>query len=218
MLQGSIRNMVKKVILLLSLQILGLVGIEGQHYKQLSTDIRASKEVQNLKNIAADKILIVEFFGYWCHHCRSLQPLFHNYVEKLPPTVKFVRVPIGISILAKAYYMAEELGRLAELDDSLFAQLHEKQINLTREPELRKFFESKGVSNEEFDRLIHSFAIERKVQWGVNLSRAVKIMATPVVMVHGKKASFITDIDMAGSDDKMFELLSYLCLKANQES
>src|SRR2546423_15610109 len=73
--------------------------------------------------VEGDKILVEEFFWYGCPHCNKLEPYIAQYVKKLPPNVRFARVPAPAPswrVQAQAYYAFEQLGVIDKTHAAFF--------------------------------------------------------------------------------------------------
>ena len=51
------------------------------------------------------------------------------------------------------------------------------------------------------------FAVESKLARAADLNKRYRITSTPTVIVNGK---YVTDVSMAGSEDKLFEVINAL--------
>jgi thiol:disulfide interchange protein DsbA len=78
---------------------------------------------------------------------------------------------------------------------------------------IEAFFTSHGVSKADFDKTFSSFAVESKLRRAEDLNRRYKITGTPTFIVNGK---YVTDVGMAGSEDKLFQVLNELAAREKQ--
>ena len=76
----------------------------------------------------ADKIEVVEFFGYYCPHCNAFEPVLSAWVKQLPKDVVFKRVPVaftgGAEPQQRLYYALEAMGLVEQLHARVFAAIH----------------------------------------------------------------------------------------------
>src|SRR5688572_4375329 len=82
---------------------------EGVHYVRLESSQSPGREAKSIE--------VIEFFGYWCPHCRELQPHLKSWCDRNSQDVAVEPVPVvwnqGHSRThAKLYYTLRELGRL----------------------------------------------------------------------------------------------------------
>jgi thiol:disulfide interchange protein DsbA len=76
---------------------------------------------------------------------------------------------------------------------------------------MEAFFVSKGVSKADFQKAFNSFAVEQKLLKAADINRRYRIASTPTVVVDGR---YVTDVAMAGSDKRLFEVVNELAAMA----
>jgi thiol:disulfide interchange protein DsbA len=154
----------------------------GKHYTELVSAQGTSS--------APDKIEVAEVFWYGCPHCFNFDPYLARWETTLPDDVTFVRIPVMWNptneIHARVFYTAEALGKLDEMHEAIFREMHQNQKTLTNEADIRKFFESFGVSAADFDSTFRSFAVDSKLKRARNLTERYRIQSVPVLVVNGK--------------------------------
>jgi thiol:disulfide interchange protein DsbA len=190
--------------LFLGLPLAGHALSEGKEYKLL-------KPAQ-APGVAAGKVEVVEVFWYACGHCYTLEPALESWARKgKPEFVEFVRVPAVwndlVKLHARAYYTAEALGRLDPLHNEIFREINVRGNRLETPAKIEAFFVSKGVSKADFQKTFNSFGVEQKLLRAADLNRRYRISSTPTVVVHGR---YVTDMSMAGSDKRLFEVVNEL--------
>src|SRR6188472_618100 len=67
--------------------------------------------------VPAGKIEVIEFFGYWCPHCKDLETPLNEWKSRAAADVVLRRVPVMWKReqtlgYARLYYTLERLGRL----------------------------------------------------------------------------------------------------------
>jgi hypothetical protein len=67
-----------------------------------------------------------------------------------------------------------------------------------------------GVSAEDFAKHYRTFSSENKLRQAENLARRYMLDHTPMFVVHGK---YLTDAEMAGGVDKLFQLVTDLAAR-----
>jgi thiol:disulfide interchange protein DsbA len=181
---------------------------EGQDYKLL-------KPAQST-SAPAGKVEVVEVFWYACGHCYTLEPSLESWARKgKPDYVEFVRVPAVwndiVKLHARAFYTAEALGKLDVLHPEIFREINVRGNRLDTPAKLEAFFVSKGVAKADFQKAFNSFAVEQKLLKAVDINRRYRISSTPTLVVGGR---YVTDVAMAGSDQRLFEVVNELADKA----
>ncbi len=178
--------------------------VEGRHYEVI--------EATELMPMPEGKVQIREFFWYGCPHCYSLEP----YVEKWekPDFVDFVMTPVMLGQQwvdhAYAFYALQQLGRGEDLHMVLFDALHKDGKRLFTISQIAGFLEGYGVKRDTFEAAAKSFLVATEVKRADRLSRLYQISGVPAFVVGGK---YKTSPSMAGSYEKLFEVLDYLARK-----
>ncbi len=168
----------------------------------------------------ADKIEVLEFFWYGCKHCHSLESSLEKWLENKPDDVEFIRIPAIFSkrweLLARAYYTAKFLGVEAKIHPALFNAIHENNQKIDNEDRLRDFFVSQGVSEEDFEKTVNSFAVAVKLNNAKQMSRRYGLSGVPALIVNGK---YKTSGKEAGTTERIMQVVDYLiALERNQNS
>lgn len=174
------------------------------------------------------KVEVVEGFWYGCGHCYSLEPRLEAWNKSKPEWVALKRVPVIWNEVtredARLYYTIESLGRVDDLHGAVFREIHAKGRPLTAirggrvdkaatEKAAREFLAASGVSAEDFAKHYRSFSTENRLRQAEKLSRDYMLDHTPMVVVHGK---YLTDVEMAGGTDKLFQLVNDLAAREHQ--
>lgn len=179
---------------------------EGLNYKVLSPTVPPSTP--------PGKVEVVEVFWYHCGHCYAIEPKIEAWARAgKPPYVELVRQPATwnemLKTHARIYYTAELLGRLPKLHADIFREMNRGAM-LDSPQSIEAYFVSRGVPKLDFQRAFSSFAVESKLRRADDLNRRYRITGTPTFVVNGK---YVTDVGMAGSEDRLFEVLNALAAK-----
>ena len=188
---------------------------EGQHY---------SRMVPSQPTMGgADKIEIAEFFWYGCPHCFSFEPTINAWAAKVPPNVRFVRIPVVWNAVhemhARIYFTQEVLARNGVLADgeafhsAVFQEVQQRGNRLTNEESARRLFERFGISADVFDRTWKSFEVDQKMRVAQDLGRRYSIQSVPAVVVNGK---FRTGGPEAGGYDVVTDVVDELIARESQ--
>ncbi len=174
------------------------------------------------------KVEVVEGFWYGCGHCYTLEPRVEAWEKSKPDWIALKRLPVIWNEVtredARLYYTIESLGRVGDLHGEVFRQIHVKGQPLTvirggrvdkaaTEKAAREFLLAKGVSAEDFAKHYRTFSTENKLRQAENLSRQYMLDHTPMVVVQGK---YLTDAEMAGGIDKLFQLVNDLAAREHE--
>lgn len=162
-----------------------------------------------------DKVEVVEMFWYGCPHCNALEPYVQRWLKRKPDNAEFVRIPAIFSrpsweLDARAFYTAEILGVLEKTHSAMFEAIHNQKRRLNNEQAIMEFFAQHGVSNKDFKRVFHSFAVEAKVRRAKDLSQRYGIDGVPAIIVNGK---YRTSAKLAGGNANIFKVVNFLVKK-----
>ena len=165
-------------------------------------------------NVAPGKVEVVEVFWYACGHCYLLEPKLEAWDRSgRPANAQLVRLPATWNTLlkthARVFYTAELLNK-PNLHSEIFREINLKGNRLDTPQAIEAFFTSRGVSKADFQKAFASFAVDSKIMKAEDLNRRYKITGTPTVIVNGK---YVTDVGMAGSEDKLFQVINALVAK-----
>lgn len=178
---------------------------EGTHYQRLNTTVPTSSD---------DKVEVVEAFWYGCGHCYNLEPAIETWVANKPEHVVFSRLPTVLGRSwephARAYHTAEVLGVLDKIHQPLLEAIHKDKRRLMNEDQLAEFFAEQGVDKDAFRKAFNSFAVETRLKRSQDLVKRYRLRSVPTIVVNGK---YVTDTSMAGSGQKLFEVVNYLVEK-----
>lgn len=201
---------------------------EGVHYQRLSTPVPTS---------TGDKIEVTEIFWYGCPHCYDLEPTVAEWLTRKPDNVVFIQLPATLGrkpgeAHARAFYTAETLGILDQINKQIMTAIHVEKRRVDTEDQLAAFFvkqgvseedfffddwgvasnmggfsAKQGVSEEDFRKTYNSFAVETKFRRAQDLIKRYQVNGVPAFVVNGK---FLTNASMAGSSEKIFEVVDFL--------
>jgi thiol:disulfide interchange protein DsbA len=194
-------------ILLVIATPLWAAGIdEGIEYKTVSP--RVDNQIDDKQTE------VVELFWYGCPHCFHFEPELLNWLKHKPKNVNFVRIPAvfnpGWRLHAQAFYTAKVLGVLDKIHEPLFNAIHLKGKRMASADELADFFAEHGVKKKDFFAAFNSFAVDADVRRAEDLTQRYGIDGVPSLIVDGK---YRTSASLAGSNEKMLEVVNYLIAK-----
>ncbi len=178
---------------------------EGVQYERITRPVATANP---------DRIEVVEMFGYPCPHCNTFEPLLHHWSQNRADDVDFVRVPVVFGRswepFARAYYVAELLGKVDETHQAMFDAIHVQRKRLRSEDDLAAFYAGFGVKAEEFHKQYNSFAVNMKLKQGDAKARGYEITGVPTLVVDGK---YRVTASSAGGHKEMLDVVNYLIEK-----
>jgi thiol:disulfide interchange protein DsbA len=202
--------------------IAGLVVLAGS--SALAADLTEGVQYKPLRpavptNVPPGKVEVVEVFWYACGHCYLLEPKLAAWEKKgKPANVQLVRMPAMwnevLKTHARLFYTIEVLGK-PQLHDEAFREINVRGNRLETPEKIEAFLTARGVSKADFQKTFTGFAVESKLARAADLNKRYRITSTPTVVVNGK---YVTDASMAGSEDKLFEVISALAAREKPAS
>jgi thiol:disulfide interchange protein DsbA len=178
----------------------------GKHYRELTPAQPTSS--------AAGKVEVAEVFMFGCPGCNALEPHLQAWLAKKPDYVSFVRIPAQWNAVAemhaRAFYTAEALGKVGEIEGPFFNELHVNANPLDSEDKLAEFFGRFGVDAEKFKSTFYSSEIEAKLKRALELVQLYRVPSTPTVIVNGK---YLTSGSMAGTYNAWFAIIDELAAR-----
>lgn len=175
--------------------------VAGTHYRVLDTPIRTED---------SSKIEVIELFWYGCPGCYTFEPLMANWERSQPTDVDHKRLPAVwdslTEIHAQAYFTAQSLSAVDAVHDRFFEEFHVNRNRLHNEVVIREFFESCGISQEDFDRVFNSFSVRTLVRQAQSQMNSYGRAQTPSLFVNGKYVVTLGD----GGYQQMLDIVDYL--------
>ena len=180
--------------------------VEGEHYAKLAKPVRTQD---------ANRVEVVEVFGYWCPHCNSLERYLEPWKHQLDSDkVDFKRIPVVFrgnqEEFAKAYYVADALGLEEQTHPALFSLIHQQRQWIGSKEKLGEFFAEFGVSEADFNKAYGSFNLNSQMNRGKKKAREYRITGVPAIVVNGK---YLVTADKAGSQQRMLDVVDFLVAK-----
>lgn len=178
--------------------------------------------VKNLDTLGTPKgtITVTEFFSFGCPWCARLEPQLNKWVTKQEGKILFRKVPVVFNknweFYAKAYYAAEALSLNSTLNPLLFKAILQDKQSLNSNEAMVNFFIKQGVDPSiAKSAFTTSPSIELSLKTSQTLMAGYHIAAVPAFIVNEE---FKTDLQMARSEERLFEILDYLIAKSTSGS
>jgi protein dithiol oxidoreductase (disulfide-forming) len=175
--------------------------------------------------VAPGQVEVLEFFWYACPHCFAIDPMVDKWRKTKPAYISFSRVHVmwneGHRALARLYYTLESMGKLDQIHTAVFKEIHVNGNPLVAESgneaeteRIQTAFVMKfGISESDFKKAYHSFAVETALQRADQLVQRYRIDGVPTFVVNGK---FIADVRSAGDPERLLSLVSDLAAQEHK--
>jgi len=191
---------------------LGAEFVAGKDYEI----IKVNQSVNEIKG----RVLVTEFFSFGCPWCYKIQEPFLNWVNQNQAKVYLKEVPVVFhkdwEYYAKAYYAAKALNISKTVGPALFKAIINDKLQLNSDKSMMEFFVKHGVNDDTAkSAFYHSPSIDLSVKSGILLMSSNHINAVPAFVVNNQ---FKTDLQMAKTEKRLFEILDFLVAEAKKES
>ena len=174
----------------------------GVHYKM----VQPAQPTNN-----ADKVEVLEVFGYLCPSCSHFQPFIEAWSKGQAESVDYLRMPVVFQPawkpFARFYYAAEALGILDQAHPAIFRAIHIERQRIRTDGDLANFVSQFGVSTEDYKKAAHSFSVDAKMRRGATMGQRHGVASTPSVIVNGK---YRVTGKMAGGYAELIEVIEFL--------
>ena len=157
-------------------------AVEGKDYTVLPKPIPQQQ---------ADKIEVLEFFGYFCVHCYHLDPVLLNHSKTFAKdtylrTEHVVWQPemLGLARVAAA---VDDSGLKRQVNSAIFQAVYEQKINLADSATFKQWAQAqKSFDGKKLIAAYDSPASLNRAKKMEELTVAYRIGSTPTVIVGGK--------------------------------
>ncbi len=189
------------------------IPVAGEQYKEITPVLPAKS--------AGDKVLVQEFFSFYCGHCYSFNDDFLGWEKRNSESVKAVQIPVTYNkttkALAKLFYTLKKMG----LDNKtslpvIFKAIQQEKQQLSSFAEIKAFVKKHWtVDIATFKKLYHSKEITQQIDNGYKLVLNLKLTAVPAVLIDGR---YLTNPEMAKGSENMLKVINYLVKKSVKRS
>jgi len=176
------------------------------------------KTIEQQPTSSGDKIEVLEFFWFGCPHCYAFEPSIEAWLKNKPANVEFIRVPAVFrpswTLHARLYYALEIMGQDKRLVPVVFEYLNKQRRKLDSIDQILNFVSKHGIDRSEFLDTMNSFAVESRIRKAQQLQQDYAIEGVPTIAVNGK---YVVNGTMAGSHEKMIQVMDYLIQKESKK-
>ena len=173
----------------------------AQKYVQISTE----------KQQESKSIIIYEFFWYGCPHCYNLEPTMERIEADLDKDTKIVKLPVALRDSwiphAKLYYALQQMGKIDEVHNLIFEEIHLEDNRLNTEQQMVDFLGKHGIDTNKFIEKYNSFGTEARIKKASNLAKKYQINSVQTIIVNGK---YLTSGSYVSSYDELYSVINLL--------
>jgi thiol:disulfide interchange protein DsbA len=176
--------------------------------------------------VPAGQVEVLEFFWYACPHCNAIDSLVESWKKTKPAYVSFSRVHVlwnaGHRSLARLYYTLDSMGKLDQLHGEVFKEIHVNgnplvaadPNNASESERIQTAFVTKhGISESDFKKAYHSFAVDTALQRADELVQRYRIDGVPTFVVNGK---YVADVRSADGQERLMSLVGDLAAQEHK--
>lgn len=135
---------------------------------------------------------VIEFFSFYCPHCYSFEAQYHipqKIAESLPEGTSFKQYHVDFlgpqsENLTRAWALALAINAEEKVKIPLFKAAQTNALKSM--DDIRQIFIDNGISAEQFDGGINSFAVNGLVTKQQNLVKKYQVRGVPDFYVNGK--------------------------------
>ena len=161
------------------------------------------------------KIEVIEFFGYWCPHCKELESALEAWAKKLPATVNFRRIPVAWQAAhvpyQKLYFALEALGLAEAMNAKVFNAVQVQRQRLDNDAGIAAFAAANGIDRAKLQDAMNSFSVSSKIRIANQVYEAYHLDGVPALIVNGR---YRTSPELARGDERALAVVDALILKA----
>jgi len=193
-----------------------LAGLLIAPLLQAAPEFKENVNYEIIRQTTTPKPEVMEFFSYFCPHCYQFEPIMAQLKKQLPADVSFKRTPVAFlgkemgPELQRAYAVADLLKVEEKVTPLFFNMIHSQQTPPQNRAEVRAVFEKAGVSGNEFDGAVDSFAVTGMVAQYDRSTGSMNIRAVPSTVVNGK---YLVKTEGIKSAEEYIGLVKYLLQK-----
>lgn len=177
----------KKVLLALGLGAATLMSVQV-----FAADLQEGKQYIQVSQQASPQKEVIEFFSFYCPHCYAFEMEYHipqQVKDSLPKDVAFKQYHVNFlgresEDLTRAWALAMALGAEGKVKAPLFEAAQKDALRSM--DDIRAIFLANGVTAEQFDGGINSFAVNGLVNKQVNAAEQFNVRGVPDFYVDGK--------------------------------
>ena len=192
---------IKYFLLATIIILITLPNVFAQKYVQISTE----------KQQESKSIIVYEFFWYGCPHCYNLEPTMERIEADLDKDTKIVKLPVALRDSwiphAKLYYALQQMGKIDEVHNLIFEEIHLEDNRLNTEQQMVDFLGKHGIDTNKFMEKYNSFGTEARIKKASNLAKKYQINSVPTIIVNGK---YLTSGSYVSSYDELYSVINLL--------
>ena len=185
-----------------------------------AADFKAGEHYQVLEAEASEDDKVTEFFSFYCPHCFKLAPIVGALEESLPEGVPLVKSHVNFlridkdaqNRLTRAYLVAKEEGKDAEVAQAIFDSIHRQREPLQTQESVEALLAEQGIDAQRFAMLAASEPVVNGEKEAVDdqTTYSVGALTEANTIVNDK---YKVHVHKVASQQELNELVNYLLEK-----
>jgi thiol:disulfide interchange protein DsbA len=199
----------KKIISLFIALVVLPLGLQAATYKE-------GVNYTIVKQTATDQPEVLEFFSYYCPHCKQFEPLIEALIQELDKNVVIKTSHVNFmggesgKLLTRALAAAQLLDVEKKFTSVAFDAVQVQRQAINNEGDIIALFKKAGVSEKEAKSAMDNFVVAGNAAKMDQDFKKFQIRGVPALIVNGKyqvKTSSVKNID------EFVDLVTYLTQK-----
>ena len=200
---------------ILGICVLGLAAFAIGPAAAHAQDFQPGREYVELPPYLADggdnRIEVIEFFWYGCPHCFKVEPQVKAWAAKLPPDVRFIRLPARfdppVDFHARIFMALEVMGKGPDIHNMVFRIFQDEGRFINDFEALPGLAKDLKIDPQAFVSTFTSPAVQARMEALDKLMAAYGLPGVPAMVVAGK---YRFDIGTARGPEGMLKLADHL--------
>lgn len=206
-----LKLMMSVLLLFTSFGSFSATFVEGQDYQLIKSDTPSLDE--------GDGVHVTEFFSYGCPWCYRLEAGLEKWATRQGSAIYLSKVPVVFNkdwdYYARAYYIIHSFSLGKSVDSALFKAIVTDKKPLNSPQAMVSFFTEQGMDKKLVESAFsHSPSIEIRLKADQSAMFTYQINAVPTLVVADR---YKTNLMMAKTETRLFEILDYLVAQAKKE-
>ena len=169
-----------------------------------------------IKQTATEQPQVMEFFSYYCPHCKAFEPLIEQLAGQLDKKVAFKKSHVNFmggesgKLLTRALAAAQLLDVEKNFTHIVFDAIQVQRKVINNEDDIIALFKLAGVSNKEAKSAMDNFVVAGNASKMDQDFKKFQIRGVPAVIVNGKYQVITGSVS---SNEEFIDLVNYLTKK-----
>ncbi len=144
---------------------------------------------------------VIEFFGYFCPHCKNFSPSLKKWEKSLSETVSFTQLHVPFRDInhQRLFFTLREINAEDKLHLKIFDAVQVQRLPLSDYLNILSWVENHGVNEEIFEKAWNSKNVRENMSLATKLMKDFKVDGVPLLVVNGK---YLTSPSMVGGSHK----------------